>query len=518
MRAADQAHSTPTNTDGHAAGALFKLLVAAIATLALLTIWRPAVVGAQEAPPAKTEAKADAKTEAKAEAKQAPSKPTVATNRTHVVKAGETLWALAARYYGDGHAWQQLARANKISTDGAKPPLEIGMTLQVPVSKKVAGTKAAAVAAAPADSTVPKVALLKAGEGTLPKPPAEPKSEAKAEGKAPAGSLAAQTAEKGNASGKGSSRPAPKTPKDAAAPAVSVAPASAEPESLDLQRRQQTLLTREGGVRIGLVSNQEQSASRKSSEVLTVFHRDIPDAAEAERRAKAVMRPNTPVPRQGELDAAPFLMAEADHAQAATITGRVGAPAAELEAYPERALRSDEIELQAAPKKSFRVGDVLQSYASMPSSIKGRVVAIPTGIVEVTTVRPNGSAVAVVREQSARIEQGQHLTPQTGSPAPRVKAEKLATPDVATTVVWLDPAQTIPTLQSFLLIGAGAAKGVKAGDEFALYHQPKGGSEAQMAVARVVRVGNDHAAAVIVRQSGADINTGMTARRVGKAP
>jgi nucleoid-associated protein YgaU len=516
MRAADQAHSTAINTDGHAAGALFKLLVAVIATLALLTIWRPTVVGAQAAP------------QPPAEAKPAPAKPTVATGRTHVVKPGETLWGLAARYYGDGHAWQQLARANKIATDGNKPPLEIGMTLQVPVSKKVAGTKAAAVAAAPADSSVPKVALLKAGEGTLPAPPAdakrEPKADAAADAKAPAGSLAAQTAGKGNASGKGGTRPAPKTPKEAAAPAASTAPTPsaaptpAEPESLALQRRQQTLLGREGRVRIGLVSNDDQTASRKSTEVLTVFHRDIPDAAEAERRTKAVLRPNTPVPRQGELDAAPYLVSEAEHAQAPTIAGRVGAPPAELEAYPDRALRSDEIELRAAPKKSFRVGDLLQAYASMPSAVKGRLVAIPTGVVEVTAVRPNGEAVGVVREQSARIEQGQRLAPPAGAPAPRVTAEKLATPDVASTVLWLDPSTTIPTLQSYLLIGAGSAKGVKPGDEFALYHRPKGGNEAQMAVARVVRTGSDFSAAVIVRQSGAEITTGMAARRIAKAP
>lgn len=514
MRAADQAHSTPTDTDGHAAGALLKLLVAVIATLALLNIWRPSVVGAQEAPKAAPQVAP----QPPAEAKPAAAKPAVAAARTHVVKPGETLWALAARYYGDGHAWQQLAKANKIATDGDKPPLEIGMTLQVPVSKKVVGTKAAVVAAAPADSTVPKVALIKAGEGTLPAPPAESKAEAKA----PSGSLAAQTAGKGNASGKGASRPAPKTPKDAAAPVVSAAapaaPAPAEPESLALQRRQQTLLGREGRVRIGLVSNDDQTASRKSSEVLTVFHRDIPDAAEAERRTKAVLRPNTPVPRQGELDAAPYLLTEAEHAQAGSIAGRIGAPQSELEAYPDRALRSDEIALRAAPKKSFRVGEVLQSYASMPASIKGRLVAVPTGVVEVTAVRPNGEAVAVIREQSARIEQGQRLAPAAGAPAPRIDAEKLSTPDVATTVVWLDPSQTIPTLQSYLLVGAGSAKGVKAGDEFALYHHPKGGTEAQMAVARIVRVGGDYAAAVIVRQSGADIHAGMTARRIAKAP
>lgn len=515
MRAADQAHSTETTADASASGALVKLLVAAIATAALLTLWRPPVVHAQEAP---AQPPAAAKAEPKPSEKSAEAKPATAQTRTHVVKPGETLWALAARYYGDGHSWQQLARANKIPTDGAKPPLEVGMTLSVPVAKKVATAKAAAVAAAPADSSVPKVALLKAGEGSAPKSATEPRPEAKSDAKAPAGSLAAQTSGKGNAAGRSNARSTTKSSKEAAAPVASTAPASSQSETLALQQRQQTLLTREGQVKIGLVSSDEQSASRTSKEILTVFHRDIPDAAEAQRRTNAALRPNTPVARQGELDAAPYLLNESELLVAGIITGRVGAIPSTLEAHAERAVRSDEVELRAAPKRNYAVGDRLQSFASVPSSVKGKVVVIPTGVVEVTSVKSNGTAVAVVREQSARIEQGQHLVVNTGAPAPRVQAERLSTPDVATQVVWLDPEQTIPTLQSFLLIGAGSAKGVKAGDEFALYYQPKGGNEAQQAVARVVRVGADHAAAVIVKQSGADIAPGMTARRIAKAP
>jgi hypothetical protein len=383
---------------------------------------------------------------------------------------------------------------------------------------------------------VPKVALAKAGEGTLPTPPADTRSAAKPESKAPAskapaGSLSAQTAGKGNAepapARSGGARPAAgKAPRETAKPASASAAATAavstgtsvDSDKVDLQRRKQTVMTRDGAVRIGLVTSEDQSASRKATEVLTVFHRDLPDAAEAERRTSAVLRPNAPTPRQGEFDAAPYVVSEAQVIAAGVITGRVGAPDDALGPYPQRALRTDAVELKAAPKSAFTVGQLLQAFATTRSTTKGKLVVVPSGMLEVKSVGANGTAIAVVREQSGRVEQGQHVFVASGTAAPRVVLETLSAPDVPTTITWIDPTQSLPSLQSFVLLGAGSAKGVKAGDEFGLYHQPRTGSESLTAKVRVVRVEGDHSAAVIVRQFGPEIGTGMTARRVGRAP
>ena len=47
----------------------------------------------------------------------------------HTVQRGETLWSIAARYYGDGQRWRDIARANNIPNEHQ---LRIGQRLQLP--------------------------------------------------------------------------------------------------------------------------------------------------------------------------------------------------------------------------------------------------------------------------------------------------------------------------------------------------------------------------------------------------
>ncbi len=492
MRAANRAHASTAQSNGQASALLVRFFVAVIATLALLLVWRPAVLHAQEAAPTSSQEPAA---------------------KSHVVKAGETLWSLAARYYGDGHQWQNLARRNGIPISD-EPPLKVGMRLSVPARPTVRGAKAAEVAAAPADSTVPKAALAKAGEGTLPGPEATP-------AKAPSGSLAAQTAGKSNAGATGKSA-APKK-SVAAAPAESKSVASVAPASdtskADLNPSVGTIMGGSTVRRVGLVEQDVQTTSRKASEVFTVFHRDLPDAAEAERRTRAVLRPNTPVPRTAEFESAPFIVSAPTLLTLGRVSSRVGASETSGESYPQRAIKTDAVELQPPAKGSYKVGDRFMTFATPATFGRGRVLVYPTGIVEVVKADGGKPALAIVQRQSGRIEQGQQLLPAPSVTASWVQAEKLTTPDVSTTVTWLDAQEVLPTLQSFVIVGAGTDQGLKAGDEMAVYGRAKtGGSEALVATVRVVRAERDHAATVITRQYQTEITLGMAARRYAKAP
>ncbi len=491
MRAAERAHTSAAVSPGHLSGLLLRLCVAAIATLALLLVWRPTMLHAQPAQDSSA-------------AKPAPE----AAGRSHTVKAGETLWSLAARYYGDGHQWQALARRNNIPTTG-EAPLLVGMRLAVPARPTVRGAKAAEVAAAPADSTVPKVALTKAGEGTLPV----------AASRAPAGSLAAQTSGKGNATGAG--RGDATRPSTITAPATASAAAASAQDTAkaDLKPQVGTVMGARTVRRIGLVQQDDQLNARKPTEVFTVFHRDLPDAAEAERRTRAVLRPNTPAPRQAEFDAAPWIVAEGMLTQTGRILARVGSPMSNGDAYPQRAIKTDQVEIEAAPRQSYKVGDLLVAVVSRTTFENGQRVLLPTGVIEVVKAEPGKPALAIVRRQSGRIEQGQMLVPALPDRGEWVTTQKLATPDVSTTVKWLDDQEALPTLQSFLVLAAGAAQGLKAGDEVALYRAAaKGTAEHVTAILRVVRVERDHAAAIITRQYDSDVAVGMIARRYAKAP
>lgn len=57
------------------------------------------------------------------------SKSTTPATRTYTVKRGDTLWKIAAKFYGDGSKWGKIATANKI-TDPRKLPT--GKVLRIP--------------------------------------------------------------------------------------------------------------------------------------------------------------------------------------------------------------------------------------------------------------------------------------------------------------------------------------------------------------------------------------------------
>src|SRR5215211_1408467 len=50
----------------------------------------------------------------------------------HVVQAGDDLWSLAERYYGDGRDWRKIAAANPTVLTGGPDRLQIGWRLKIP--------------------------------------------------------------------------------------------------------------------------------------------------------------------------------------------------------------------------------------------------------------------------------------------------------------------------------------------------------------------------------------------------
>lgn len=71
--------------------------------------------------------------------RSAPARPErpVQADRTHVCRAGETLWGLAKQYYGTGARWKDIAKANRAVLPKSNQ-LKPGMKLRIPGAGGVA--------------------------------------------------------------------------------------------------------------------------------------------------------------------------------------------------------------------------------------------------------------------------------------------------------------------------------------------------------------------------------------------
>ncbi|HET9778629.1 MAG TPA: LysM peptidoglycan-binding domain-containing protein, partial [Propionibacteriaceae bacterium] len=62
----------------------------------------------------------------------APQTKRVDHAKHHVVQAGDDLWSLAERYYGDGRDWREIAAANPTVLTGGPDRLQVGWRLRIP--------------------------------------------------------------------------------------------------------------------------------------------------------------------------------------------------------------------------------------------------------------------------------------------------------------------------------------------------------------------------------------------------
>ena len=263
--------------------------------------------------------------------------------------------------------------------------------------------------------------------------------------------------------------------------------------------------------RLGLVSGEEYALAKDVGESETVFRRERPTVESAERKAGIMAAAASASPRRAEFEAAPFVLAKDDLAAAGHVVRRIGAD------VEGRLLRTDRVEIDAGRGARYSVGDRL--VVVRLTTDHGQFVAVPTGVVEVVSAsNGTGPIQAVVRAQSGTIEPGQRLVKSVGEPAARSIAARLVTPDITTTVTWLDRSESLPTLQSYMLLGAGESEGVRAGDEFALYGGGAGRQEQLIATVRVVRTGARTSAALMTRQYAPGVALGVVARRYAKAP
>jgi hypothetical protein len=249
-----------------------------------------------------------------------------------------------------------------------------------------------------------------------------------------------------------------------------------------------------------------------------VFVLDLPDAAEAAEAARRASQSAAPAPRRGEYLSAPFHVAETRWAQSGRVGRRIDDAGPSLH-NSARLQLADDVEITPPQGKTLAVGD--QLVAVLPNGVLSPTVGVglPTGTLQVTRADPGKPVRAVVRSQTGVIEQGQALFVLDGAAAPvDQRPARVEGKDLESVVSWIEPTSLLPTVQSFLLLAAGEAQGVKAGDEFALVQRSATTGEDRIAVLRVVRVSALGSSAIVVGQSRPGIEVGTIAKRIRRMP
>lgn len=226
------------------------------------------------------------------------------------------------------------------------------------------------------------------------------------------------------------------------------------------------------------------------------------------------------VPR-GEIESAPF----GERFGGPQGSGRLAAawdrPGIKAEAGDRRFQLKDRIFVELPRTSPGHPGDLLLVYRLGPELSDVAQLVIPTGIVRVETVSPGQPAMARVERQFGEIRLDQSLMPLEDI-QPSVGAPVAVPEGPAEKVMYVASDPVLPSLQSYVILTAKAANGVRVGDQFTIIDDsidPKyPAPPVPAAIAEVVRVTPYAVTAIVVDQEQPWIRAGMTARLSARAP
>lgn len=239
-----------------------------------------------------------------------------------------------------------------------------------------------------------------------------------------------------------------------------------------------------------------------------------------ERLAAATAIPPALTVRPGEYEAAPYVVDGRAHLETGRVIGPVDRPA-----------------LGLASDAGFRLFDRI--YITVPAGVNvgdrvvvartdetvadlGRIVE-PRAIMRIDSLGANSRAIGVIVKQFGTVVPDQSIV------LPGRSFESTSTRPIpgsyplTAKLAWIQGSPRLPSVQTYVILAAGEAKGVRPGDQFTLLsdEQFSDGTRAPLtATARVtvIRVTPFGASGIIVHQTQPEIKTGMPSRLTAKMP
>ncbi|MEO7043549.1 MAG: LysM peptidoglycan-binding domain-containing protein [Gemmatimonadaceae bacterium] len=266
----------------------------------------------------------------------------------------------------------------------------------------------------------------------------------------------------------------------------------------------------------GFVVAQIQTRAQSS----TVFGSG--DEAVREQMRAASSLPPVLTVRPGEYEAAPYMVDGDKPLVAGLVIGPVDIPALGLSS--DAGYRTfDRIYVSAPAGTSYRLGDkVIVAKTSATVTDVGRVVE-PSGVVRIDSLAAGGRAIGVIIKQFGAINAGQSLVPLGQSFESTTVRPVTGSYPVSAKLVWLQGSPRLPSVQSYVILGAGESTGLRLGDQFTLFDDGRLAdgtaaplvSTAQITVVRVTPFG---ATGMVVHQTQPEIRVGMPSRLTAKMP
>lgn len=223
----------------------------------------------------------------------------------------------------------------------------------------------------------------------------------------------------------------------------------------------------------------------------------------------------------GEIEAAPFGARRGGPSGSGRLAAAYDRPGIRAAAGERRFQLKDRIFVELPSGAAGRAGEVLLAYRLGPVIDDDVQVVIPTGLLRVESIESGQPALARVMRQFDEIELDQRvisletLRPSAGTPVavPAGSAEK---------VIYVADNPVLPSLQSYIILTARSANGVRVGDQFTLIDDSTDprhpAPPVPAAVAEVVRVTTHGVTAIVIAHEQPRIYTGMTARLTARAP
>lgn len=226
--------------------------------------------------------------------------------------------------------------------------------------------------------------------------------------------------------------------------------------------------------------------------------------------------------RPGEYEAAPYVVPSNRSLGAGRLLGGVDTPALGLTSDAGFRIY-DRLYITPPAGMTLHRGDRVVVARTHDDVHDLGTIIEPTGVLRIDSVAAHGPAIAELITQYGTVVPQQIIVPAGQSFEATTERPVGGSYPTSAKLVWIKGTPELPSLQTYVVLAAGMATGVRPGDQFTLYDDEAskripGVAPVATATVKIVRVTPAASSGVIVDQTQPQVHAGMAARLTAKMP